>query len=620
MLCHINYAIERHNPKHELTRTRFEHWLAANDDFSVLSCNNHTDGLGVSLSRIIPKALTSWSNKVADFRSFLEDNAKRNVRTLVHLKVSRRTFSCVESALLTLHPASLYALDWVVEYDENHLVGRIKSLFKYKGTYDACDEDTKLGAARSKRSELFSNVPRPLVFSRRCRTAEIGRQTKWSEAFGSQSMAVACLPEISSTQYSLTTCNEVQFYVVFEILSELNATVWVRHYDAMSPSIDDMLRGKADILMALIQMDTDKSKYVLFPNVFEYRHYTFYAWRVKEEKTVSLFDIISSSKAACTLLLLTASVAWLALSFGRFLQLDRNSLSQVLADSLLSIVGTFLSVCDETWDSNGRPSSRHYICSHKLVFAVWLMGIFPFSGYFRGELTSRLTAKLPPNHVDTVDELHAELDRRRLLPCVVKGSSSYWHLRDGNRANDATLFAKLRKAYIRNEGEAKLTFKYVPDCFRCAKKPGFVCFSTARKECSESNLGPDLVESRERLNLALYSTPTRKDFPHADAYRHLLERIFETGLNLHAFNDQRDCFIRRKKERSFSCSTVVAEEQVTQLSELAEFFAWFLALLGLSVLLLAGELVASFAWKQRLVRAKSARMFFVRSAKYDNMF
>lgn len=416
----------------------------------------------------------------------------------------------------------------------------------------------------------------------------------------------ACLPHISVIS-SLTTCHENQFRIVFESLSMLNATPQLNYYSSHRASVDDMLQGKADILLTLITMNARESEYLLFSNVFEFRHETFYAWRAKEESTVSFFALISSSKAACMLLLLTASVAWLALAFVRFLQLEHNSLSQVLVDSLVSIVGTFFSVAEKTWDTNGKPFSRRYICSHQLVFAVWVLGMFPFSVYFRGELTSRLTARLPPNNVDTLDKLRSELDKQRILPCVVKGSPFYWHIHDKNRTNDATLYAKLREAYERNDGGLKLTFKYVDSCFRCAKRPGFVCFLTAQNDCRGSNLGPEIVESRERLNLALISTPARKDFPQARAYGNLLQRIFETGLNYHSFNSRRDCVDQTGNEEHSGLVALVGEAQGSQFSELAEFFTWFSALLGLSAVLLATELSARFLLREKEARARHKR-------------
>ncbi|KAH9377683.1 hypothetical protein HPB48_000674 [Haemaphysalis longicornis] len=171
-----------------------------------------------------------------------------------------------------------------------------------------------------------------------------------------------------------------------------------------------------------------------------------------------------------------------------------------------------------------------------MLLGFWLLSVFPVSFYFRGELTSHIAVKVSPNPIDTLSELEAGLTKSEVLPCVVKGVEPHVSFESKDFGQSPGLYSRLGLAFQKNAPTTRLIFLARNDCLRnCATRPGFVCLVNAVSPCEGFSPMYKVVPSKETLQLAFMSTPVRRHFPKASAYRRLMTRIFETSLNKAAF-------------------------------------------------------------------------------------
>ncbi|KAH6924163.1 hypothetical protein HPB50_013084 [Hyalomma asiaticum] len=203
------------------------------------------------------------------------------------------------------------------------------------------------------------------------------------------------------------------------------------------------------------------------PGLIAYWYESFY---VKRDNVVllSFSDILDESKFGLTLLAVSLVVTLMFLAFADARRVRRWSLEAVTA-AFMFLLALFYST------SYSIPRVGRLTCLGRFVCSLWMVGMLPFSNYFRSELTSRVTLRSFPDHMDTLAELERGLDEKRVAPCVVK--DTFLHQRLTNEQYVGSLHRKLRSALRAHSDRDQLAKMSYYDCLECALKKGRICYA-----------------------------------------------------------------------------------------------------------------------------------------------
>ncbi|KAH9379354.1 hypothetical protein HPB48_013211 [Haemaphysalis longicornis] len=392
----------------------------------------------------------------------------------------------------------------------------------------------------------------------------------------------------------MTSSHSRYFQSILEALRHSNATIIFKTFGNWKVAHKEMRCGRADILwrpQAVAQFPG-----ISFPAVLLYAREAFYAYSGVGERWASSFMVFEQSQVALALLLTSGVAVWLVLSVAGSIAsgttLNWHVNWHAILDSATLTVSSLLSVSVSTIFDEARSRSRSLGATTTILLAIWLLGTIPLLVYFRALLTSRLSLSVPPNPVDTLEELEAHLDSGEVQPCVVKGNAMHFRF-TSNESLDPGIYQKLRTTYNSSPRKEGLTFDNFESCWNhCATKPGFVCIHFSSNELV-AHYRPEIPASREHFGLHLTSVPVRKDFPQMRALRNLMNRMSETGLYGRVNEYDKEGVAQNSNERLLNAKE---EVKAIKLSELRSFCVCFLALYVLSFVVCCLE-VLTVHWK-----------------------
>ncbi|KAH9372396.1 hypothetical protein HPB48_019968 [Haemaphysalis longicornis] len=573
---------------YQITQQEFvlmQKWISRYDSVMLLLCSNSPDKSELVLLKQMRAKTTTWTSLNAAFFKELMKNTFVNWRSLVLLpRIFEREVGCLrgrENGTLPLNLA-----DWVVLRDDSQLVRPVT----YRGVQAVCALSSDFAYLEA----LNRSASKPRVHSRKCISKKIPQKSGWTAAFDGHEVILGCVPLQSVRTNDPITCNSGTYDGVFDVLRTLNATLKFVFFEHFASSVNALFEGDVDIIIASIITSEESFKVFFYPEVVEYRYERFYAW--KGEATVSFVTFFLHSWPAVLSVLIVMAAAYITFNISECLERRRRGRFRFHCDwAMFLIASVFATPAPLPWQSvgNNRGANKR---SQKVMALAWLFGVLPLSVYFSGELTSSLAVTIPPDPIDTVDELEAALDQGKLYPCIFRDNGQGLFLNNRGQSNNHNLRMKLRAAFERQSGTVELSFAYFTDCLNsCAKRPGFACFLYALDECFFKTEIRPYAESRDDLGLALISTPVRKDFILAGQFSKVTRRVFETALDPYAFNRPRRC----AKNGSIllpSEKINVGATEILTLDNIHAFLLLFLVLLLLCVCVLSIEIVASSKW------------------------
>ncbi|KAL1444523.1 hypothetical protein MTO96_029783 [Rhipicephalus appendiculatus] len=288
----------------------------------------------------------------------------------------------------------------------------------------------------------------------------------------------------------------------------MNASLTFKSYSSFEEVLNAMLKRSVDVYAFPIMMEEIGFRFFIYPQPLQYTRQKFYVHRNKSPVRSSVVEVIGESYVGILFLLFITLVVWIALSV--FDYLDYGLLQKdAIMDSGMFLVASFLAnsaPVDTGYSSRGVHFSR---IGRVITLIAWFLGILPLSSYFRSEFTSRLTITQPPDHVDTVEELSKALDRKEILPCIVKHGCFYSTVEGAQPTGPHSFEAKVAQAFQRSG--KKMVFPSSRKCLECAMRPGFVCLLCGQQSCDDF-VRQNFVESRDSLQLTLVTTPVGKSY------------------------------------------------------------------------------------------------------------
>ncbi|KAL1480410.1 hypothetical protein MTO96_051055 [Rhipicephalus appendiculatus] len=255
----------------------------------------------------------------------------------------------------------------------------------------------------------------------------------------------------------------------------------------------------------------------------------------------------------------------------------RRCSAKEVSNSFMFLLASFYST------SYSIPRIGRWSRSGGLVCGFWLIGMLPFSNYFRGELTSRVTLRSPPDHMDTLVKLEQALDKKRVFPCVVK--DTFMHQRLVKNRSLGNIHAKLRLAFQTHMEQAKLIKSSYSSCLGCALRDDRVCYIVSLPSWFNHPYKRMIIESKEHFSPMLLTFAVRKNYPHKVDLRELVRKIIEAGLMRPTENNRRSLHLRKFDERR------VLELSPLKLEELASFLLLLMALLAFAAVVCALEII-----------------------------
>ncbi|KAH7974881.1 hypothetical protein HPB49_020636 [Dermacentor silvarum] len=311
-------------------------------------------------------------------------------------------------------------------------------------------------------------------------------------------------------------CNSWQTDVFFDALKFYNVTVVQTFYASSSLLIKDMFYARFDIHRNLGAATVVGARDAYLPGLVMYWYESFYAKR-NGPVMLSFYKLLQESKLCLALVSVTLMFALLffvAADFDRLRSWRMNS----TVDSFTFLVAVLYST------SYSIPQIGRWTGLCGFVCSLWLLGMLPFSNYFRGELTSRVTLRDFPEHLDTLAKLERALDEKRVAPCVVK--DSFVHQRIARNDTVDNIKQKLRLAFKTHEVREKLVQRSWVHCLQCALREDRICLAVSFPQWFKHPYKRSIVESRERTYPVFLTNAVRKNYPHRAAYRDLLHCSF----------------------------------------------------------------------------------------------
>ncbi|KAH6928333.1 hypothetical protein HPB50_014409 [Hyalomma asiaticum] len=423
-----------------------ERWLKPNSELVFLSCDSSVEPAYQLLTRNISKRVTLWQCCKKEFYETLEANRLNNVRTVVVvLGKPDGKISCVRKALH--EPSLMILIEWIIFNEGNETLTSPKDLLTFDADFPACRE----GGASSlsdKEADGLTSTPGVTVVSRRCPQQGDGDKTR-TFAMRNKLVHVGCMPRLG--EEGKTTCAGDYLKDIFAALRQFNTTPIFIHYSGYRTAVDGLVEGYVDILLILHKASLKGLKLFDYPGFLEYRNEAFYTKRMPHSEESS-FAVLVHSRDLFVNLSLVMLAAVIVMSAQRYIELGRDIVAS-LSDSAMFLISSFLATYSPCSTGSRRRSAFRTVCSRNVITIIWLFGMLPLSNYMRGELISRMAVLLPPNHLDTLDELEQALDQGKLTPCLFNGES--FPLPTGSIRSASTLQQKLTLSIQRNQNRSK---------------------------------------------------------------------------------------------------------------------------------------------------------------------
>ncbi|KAH7937940.1 hypothetical protein HPB49_017814 [Dermacentor silvarum] len=333
-------------------------------------------------------------------------------------------------------------------------------------------------------------------------------------------------------------------------------------------------------------MEEQTFEYALYPHPLQYTYETFYLSKYGQEMETVFFAVLNQSQGAFLFLLITMLGVWAALSLGDCVHFGAVRTESML-DAAMFLVASFLATSTPVDTQVRGYTFNVHSARRTAILSAWMLGILPLSAFYRSELTSRLSVQVPPDHVDTLEELEAALDKSEIEPCIVRDGCLHalaeGQLSHGNRSLDL----KLKEAFNRRPNGSRRVFDYQRDCLECAGRRGFACFLCGLGYCDLRKTRRNYVQSKDSLNIALVTTPVRKGYRLAQPYRQFLQRLFETALRPFSHKGQY-CLDANSRPSHFD--NIDIKEEISQVFGLSAFFTIFLSLMCVAFIVFCFEL------------------------------
>ncbi|KAH9372393.1 hypothetical protein HPB48_019965 [Haemaphysalis longicornis] len=550
-----------------------------------ITCNNPLDKSELSLLKNLCTKRTTWSFNSA-FRKALDENKFVNLRSLVVLpKVFEWQDVCLYGSSKKTLPLNM--ADWVILRDHR----QVRTAVTYRGKLTVCPGSFDAGTLEA----LDGTISTPTVYSRNCISGEAPHESAWSAAFDGRKVIFACILILPGRKnFPPNTCAYPDYNLTYEVLRTLNVTLSFAFYSTLASARNALFEGDADIVMTSVITNAFHFNDFFFPEITQYRYERFYTW--KGEATVSFVAFVLHSWPALLSVLAVMMVSLMALYFIEYLERMRCARFSEHSHWTMILMASFLGMPAHLPHEFVVNSRGHYKQIKKVILTVWLLCVLPLCVYFRGELTSSTAVIIPPDPVDTVDELEAGLDQGKLRPCIVSGHAEDFLLKNHFQRGNQVLREKLTAAFEHHSGTDTLTFHDYMACLNsCATRPGFACFLYAMGDCFLKAESWPFVESRNELGLAFISTPVRKDFSLGKQYNKVMRRIFETALNPYDFHKPRWCG-KNKPNLALNEDVDIIPPQRLRLYDIQVFLSFFLGKILTCVCVLCIEVMSS--WKR----------------------
>lgn len=403
-------------------------WTHQNDDVAFVACNKKWKPFDASLLKNALIKVTVWSpSKSKRFYSSLLKSVYENKRTaVVFPTLTQGQNACLRSGVSRRR--LFLSVDWIVFNDEDDSVTKMQRHLRYFGKCPACvvPHGSAVGSFAEK---SISQKGRPVVFSPRCFSRERNRRSTWTDAFSGATISYMCYVDDSNRHRKKTSFGTCYSHPIAEALRNINATMIFKEPNETHDKNEKLYQGEVDInLRFMHRIRHVSTPQYSFPYIAYYRYERFYAYSGDGDRLISSFTVLGESQALLALLLLSGATVWLALSAAGSITSGASLRGRVkwyvILDAATFTISSLLStsassVCDRTL-SRSRFLSRTTV---GIVRAVWLLAMIPLSFYFRAVLTARLSVYVPPNPIDTLDELEAHLDSAMIQPCLVKHSA-----------------------------------------------------------------------------------------------------------------------------------------------------------------------------------------------------
>ncbi|KAH7939660.1 hypothetical protein HPB52_015565 [Rhipicephalus sanguineus] len=415
----------------------------------------------------------------------------------------------------------------------------------------------------------------PVLFSRACVECDgeplIGKHSELRNTV----IRAACidLPHLRPADKK-PSCNSYETDMIFDAMNIYNVTVDVTFYSSSIRLAGDMFKGLIDVHRNLAAANPTGATDFHTPGLITCWYESFYAKR-KGPEMLSLYDIWKDSKLAVTLVAIA-----LVLSLAFFVFADAHRVrycsANELSNSFMFLLASFYST------SYSLPRIVRWSGLAGLVCGLWLIGMLPFSNYFRGELTSRVTLRAFPEHMDTLTKLERALDEHKVAPCVVK--DTFLHERLTKNGSMGNIHRKLRLAFEKQKEKKKLVKSSYNHCLRCAVREDLVCYLFSLPPWYNHPYKRMIIETKEHLSPILLTITVRRNYPHKTGLSELIRKILEAGLMRPPENTRRNSHLRNFDERDSP------ELSPLKLEELASFLFLYMTLLAAAVLVFALEM------------------------------
>ncbi|KAL3201012.1 hypothetical protein MRX96_012848 [Rhipicephalus microplus] len=252
----------------------------------------------------------------------------------------------------------------------------------------------------------------------------------------------------------------------------LNVTVRKTYYRRRIDITQQMFEGNVDVFGSIIAVNSESYRNFAIPPIIATWYESFYAKRLPP-LPLSFYVVLKESKVALLLVAVT-----LLLTLFVLVAADMDRIREWSFDSLAVSFSFLLAAFYATSSTVPRIGRFASMCGFEC--GLWLMGIQPFSSYFREQLTSRVTLRTIPEQLDNIEKLERALDEDRVSPCVVGKTFLHERLLDSFSAD--SVHRKLHLAFVRNNDAMGLTpfLPYVRLVYKNHFAPAFVSSRTMK--------------------------------------------------------------------------------------------------------------------------------------------
>ncbi|KAH6925660.1 hypothetical protein HPB50_008475 [Hyalomma asiaticum] len=504
---------------------------------------------------------------------FIRRNVVDDVRTIVLIhSIGEHASECLK--VFSVSSIFVYMVHWILLAPDEE---SINALSLHVSQTPFRNFSCELGGSKQiHRTKLTTpaNVS-PAVFSRGC-VERLGKPLlgKHSELRNTVIRA-ACIdiPHFRRVK-SKQSCNSYETDLIFDAMKHYNVSVVQTFYATAAPLAVDLFRGIVDVHRNLASANPAGMRDVHIPGAIGYWYESFY---VKRNNLVllSFSDILDDSKFGLTLVAVALFLTLLVLVLTNA-DRARSCSVDALASTFMFLLASFYST------SHSLPRIGRLTCLATLVCGLWMVAMLPFSNYFRSELTSLVTLRAFPDHMDTLAELERGLDEGRVVPCVVK--DSFLHERVTSEEYIGNLHRKLRSAFQGYKHREKLVQLSYVQCLKCALTEGRICYAPSLPSWWRSPDKGKLVESREHMNFVLLTIGIRKNYPLLRGLQELIRKIMEGGL-MRAPEE----YLRAGHLQNY-CEQTSYEMKPLKLAELSSFFYAFVTLLAATLAVFLTEI------------------------------